>query len=136
MHLVEYNTKIEKTKTVKDDLDPKYGETFMFETGDDVDMTFKLYDEDPLKDDFLALVTVPVAKAPFEEWLPFTSKTGANAGYLLVRIDHGKDVKLPTPPVPAARPKCVPCPLPRARHVGVNGMGRIHRTPSWHFLFC
>ena len=108
---VEVNGKTEKTKTVKDSLDPTFGEVFTFERGSDIDATFKLYDADPLKDDFLGTITVPLSKAPFEEWLPFTTKDGANAGHLLVRIDHGKDVDLPTPVRPPARPKCA-SPLP------------------------
>ena len=106
---VEVNGKAEQTKTVKDSLDPKFGETFTFVPGTDPDITFRLFDADPLKDEYLGQGTVPLSKVPFEEWVPFTNKEGANAGHLLVRIDKGMDLKLATPERPPPREKYVPC---------------------------
>jgi len=86
---VEHGGKKHKTKTVKDSLNPRWEETFTFQNDkrEDDQILFKVYDDDVLVDDFLGMVSVPLSRAPFEDWLQLTNKKGAPAGYLLVRVD-------------------------------------------------
>ena len=90
--LVEVAGQKSKTKTVKNDLSPRWEESFQFASAGAHDILFKVYDDDMLKDDFLGEARVPISQVPFQGWLPLKSKAGGPGGSLLVAINgssHG-----------------------------------------------
>eukprot|EP00667_Euglena_gracilis_P010995 EG_transcript_11214 len=86
---VEYGGQKQKTRTIKDDLNPRWEQTLTFPLGSDPDITLKVYDDDPLIDDYIGQTIVPLSRVPFEDWLQLTNKKSLPVGYLLVRVDDG-----------------------------------------------
>ena len=96
--------KTQKTKTVKDSVDPTWEEKLTFDRKDGNDVLLQVYDDNMLRDELLGQVTVPLSRAPFEDWVELKDKNNGNAGYVLVRIDDGKDHDLPSAGPPPAAP--------------------------------
>jgi hypothetical protein len=87
---IEVGKEHAKTKTVKDNLNPRWDESFTFNSVSASEIRFKVYDDDKLRDDHLCEGVVPLhQRMPYEGWVPLSTKKHQNAGSLLVRIDDG-----------------------------------------------
>jgi len=96
---VDYGGKKHKTKTVKDNLNPTWEETFTFPFSGAQDVVFKVYDDDPLLDDFIGQCMLSFSQATQEDWLPLSNKKGQPAGHLLVHVSgpsEGSAERAPT----------------------------------------